>query len=62
LGVLSFEIAIAVARFLIGKPPEYDFILLIFVTAAAVVLFLVEGILSARFETKKAASSAPSSP
>jgi len=51
-GILSIEILIAAARLLIGEPLEYDFVMLIFVTSAAVALFLIEGVLSARSRQK----------
>jgi hypothetical protein len=48
MGILSVEIVISVARYLIGEPLQYDFILLVFVTAVAMFLFLIEGILSVK--------------
>ena len=52
IGILSIEVVIAVARFLIGEPLQYDFALLLVVTVTAMVLFMAEGVLSAR--TQKA--------
>jgi hypothetical protein len=57
LGILSVETVIGVARFLVGEPLQYEFALLISVTATAAALFLSEGILSSRFENKKAVPS-----
>jgi len=48
IGILSVEILIANARFLIGEKMSYDFLLLIIVTATSIALFLIEGTLSAR--------------
>jgi len=53
LGILSVEILIAGARLLVGEKMSYDFALLIIVTAASMVLFLLEGTLSARFKIGK---------
>lgn len=53
LGILSVEILIAGARFLVGEKMSYDFILLITVTATSMILFLIEGYLSARFKARK---------
>jgi DNA-binding transcriptional ArsR family regulator len=47
-GILSVEVVIAVARYWIGQVLQYDFAMLIFVTVIAMILFLVEGALSAR--------------
>jgi len=44
MGVLSIEVVIVAIRLLINEPLQYDFILLVSVTAAATLLFLVEGI------------------
>jgi DNA-binding transcriptional ArsR family regulator len=55
-GILIMEIVIAAARFLIGEALQYDFAMLIFVTATAVSLFLIEGVLSARLGKKKTAA------
>lgn len=52
-GILIMEIVIAAARFLIGEALQYDFAMLIFVTATAISLFLIEGVLSARLGKKK---------
>jgi hypothetical protein len=54
LGILSVETVIGIARFLVGEPLQYEFALLISVTATAAALFLSEGILSSRFENKEA--------
>jgi DNA-binding transcriptional ArsR family regulator len=48
MGILSVETIISVARYLVGEPLRYDFMLLVFVTAAAMFLFLIEGVLSVR--------------
>ncbi|MCW4010521.1 MAG: helix-turn-helix domain-containing protein [Candidatus Bathyarchaeota archaeon] len=53
IGILSVETIIAGLRLLESEPLQYDFILLIVVTATSTVLFLLEGILSNRFERKK---------
>lgn len=53
LGVLSVETVIAVARLWVGEPLQYEYLLLISVTATAAALFLLEGISSSRFENKK---------
>jgi hypothetical protein len=52
LGILSVEILIAGARLVVGEKMSYDFVLLITVTAISMVLFLLEGTLSARFKTR----------
>lgn len=52
-GILSIETVIGIARFLVGEPLQYEFLLLISVTVAAVILFLLEGMLSSRFENTK---------
>jgi hypothetical protein len=55
IGILSIESAIAVARVIVGEQLPYDFILLIIVTATAMVLFMAEGVLSGWRETRKGA-------
>lgn len=45
IGVLSVEVAIVAIRLLIKEPFQYDFFLLVSVTAVAALLFLIEGIL-----------------
>ena len=55
LGILSVETVIGIAKLLVGEPLPYEYMLLISVTATAVALFLLEGILWSRFENKKAA-------
>jgi len=56
LGILSVETVIAITRLWVGEPLQYEYVLLLSVTATAVALFLLEGILSSRFENKKAGS------
>lgn len=56
LGILSVETVIGIARLLVGERLQYEYVLLISVTATAVALFLLEGILSSRFEKQKAGS------
>ena len=53
IGILSVEVVIAAARLLIGEPLQYDFILLLTVTATATALFLIEGAFSAKTQNKK---------
>ncbi len=48
IGILSIEIVIAAARLWIGEPLQYDFVLLIVVTAISIAIFVTEGILSAK--------------
>jgi hypothetical protein len=48
MGILSIEIVISVARYLIGELIQYDFILLVLVIAAAMLFFIIEGILSVK--------------
>lgn len=45
MGVLSIEVVIVAIRLLIKEPLQYDFVLLVIVTAVATLLFLIEGIL-----------------
>jgi hypothetical protein len=45
IGVLSIEVVIVAIRLLIKEPFQYDFFLLVSITAVAAILFLVEGIL-----------------
>jgi hypothetical protein len=61
VGILSIEAVIAAARLLRGEQLQYDFILLVTVTATAIVLFLLEGVLSTRLQNKKSISSSKSS-
>ncbi len=53
IGILSIEAAIAVARLLVGEMLQYDFVLLLVVTASATVLFMLEGVMSARSRNKR---------
>lgn len=45
MGVLSVEVVIVAIRLLIKESLQYDFVLLVSVTAVATLLFLIEGIL-----------------
>ena len=45
MGVLSIEVVIVATRLLIKEPLQYDFVLLVTVTAVATLLFLIEGLL-----------------
>jgi len=45
MGVLSIEVVIVAIRLLIKEPLQYDFVLLVTVTAVATLLFLIEGLL-----------------
>lgn len=53
VGVLSVEVMIAVARLMIGELLPYDYILMVIVTATAIVLFLLEEFLSRRDQRTK---------
>jgi hypothetical protein len=56
VGILSVEAVIAAARLLEGEQLQYDFILLVTVTAISFVLFLLEGMLSTRLRTSPVAT------
>ena len=45
IGILSAEIAIIAIRFFVNEPLQMDFAFLTFVTAVALALFLLEGVL-----------------
>jgi len=53
VGILSIEAVIAAARVMVGEPLQYDFVLLIIVTATAMALFMLEGLLSGWKRSKK---------
>ena len=53
LGILSIETVIGIARLLVGEPLQAEYVFLISVTATAVALFFLEGVLSSRFENRK---------
>jgi hypothetical protein len=56
VGILSVEAVIATARLLEGEKLQYDFVLLVTVTAVTFVLFLLEGTLSTRRRTSPVAT------
>ncbi len=53
VGILSVEVVVAVARLMIGELLPYDSVLLMVVTAIAMVMFLLEGVLSRSRQRKK---------
>jgi hypothetical protein len=52
VGLLAIEAVVAGGRLLIGEVLSYDFMLLIIVTAIAIVLFTIEGVVSRLSLTK----------
>ena len=53
VGVLSIEAVIAGMRLLRNEQLQYDFVLLVLVTAVSMMLFLLEGMLSTRLNDKR---------
>ncbi len=53
VGILSVEAVIAATRVVENEPLQYDFILLIAVTAISAGLFLIEGTLSTTFRKRR---------